>query len=198
MHYWLTMFSSLYIIVDRTHILGHWRWNQTPKKHRCSESNHPDCYRVSLPKICSIHCLTVDPSDILSMDKYMTAFETNLPAVAVGKYTDEVHRPDSENWTNFLKKDIVLAPSHVCPLSSFHKIFKLNGAISQVASRFASTRRTCNYAYPFLSDHRCSKHQKSGLAPIYAYCSIDEWFLSHHRLAFTAPHFRYDGPIGRP
>lgn len=62
------------------------------------------------------------------MDKYMVAFETNLPTVAVGKYTDEVHRPEPENWTNFLKKDIVLAPSHVRLLSFSPMILRLNGS----------------------------------------------------------------------
>lgn len=58
--------------------------------------------------------LIVIRSDVSSMDKYVNAFESSLPSASVGKYTDEVHRPEPETWSNFLKKDVVLAPSHVC------------------------------------------------------------------------------------
>lgn len=47
------------------------------------------------------------------MDKYSAAFENILPALAIGRYTEENHTPELETWTNILKKDIVMTPSRV-------------------------------------------------------------------------------------
>jgi len=52
------------------------------------------------------------------MEKYSNAFETDSVQISVGRYTEEIHRPELETWSDILKKDVVMAPSHVmCALS---------------------------------------------------------------------------------
>jgi len=62
--------------------------------------------------------------DLSVMEKYTNAFETDAVQVSVGKYTEEIHRPELETWSEILKKDVVMAPSHViCALlPSIHSL----------------------------------------------------------------------------
>ncbi|KDR83836.1 hypothetical protein GALMADRAFT_150895 [Galerina marginata CBS 339.88] len=51
-----------------------------------------------------------DPS---TMDKYSSAFENGIQGVSVGRYTEDIHRPELEVWAELLKKDIVMTPAHL-------------------------------------------------------------------------------------
>ncbi|KAF8913820.1 hypothetical protein CPB84DRAFT_1832684 [Gymnopilus junonius] len=48
-----------------------------------------------------------------TMDIYASAFETGIQDASIGRYTEEIHHPELETWSELLKKDIVMTPAHL-------------------------------------------------------------------------------------